>query len=162
MRDAIVAFATRAIEKIRTANQVCGTIQVFIATDRFDTAAQQYASSATCAFMTPTADSRSIVAAAIRIFERLWRDGFAYRKAGVLLLDLSSAKNIVPSLFTDEPPQSRPLMKAIDQVNARFGRGSIGLGLSARAAPWRMRQEHLSPRFTTRWHELPVARIDLD
>ena len=162
VRDAIVAFATRATEKIRTANQVCGTIQVFIATDRFDTAAQQHASSATCAFMTPTADSRSIVAAAIRIFERLWRDGFAYRKAGVLLLDLSSAKNIVPSLFTDEPPQSRPLMKAIDQVNARFGRGSIGLCLSARAAPWRMRQEHLSPRFTTRWHELPVARIDLD
>ena len=159
VRDAVVAFATRAAEKIRVAGQVCGAIQLFIATDRFDTTAPQHAPSATSAFMTPTADSRSIVAAALRTFERLWRDGFAYRKAGVLLLDLCSAGDVMPSLFTDERPQSRPLMMAMDKVNERFGRGSIGLGLSTRTAPWRMRQGNLSPRFTTRWQELPVARI---
>jgi len=52
-------------------------------------------------------------------------------------------------------------MKALDQVNARFGRGSIGLGLSPKGAKWRMRQERLSPRYTTRWQDIPHARYTI-
>ena len=70
--------------------------------------------------MTPTADSRAIVAAAIRIFERIWKEGFAWRKAGVLLLDLSSADDIQPTLFTDQVSNSDGLMKAVDRINDRL------------------------------------------
>jgi len=159
VRNAIMSFAERASEKIRHSDQVCGSMQVFISTDQFDTSAPQHSASASSTFMTPTADSRAIVAAAIRIFERIWREGFAWRKAGVLLLDLSSAEDIQPTLFTDQVSNSDGLMKAVDRINDRFGRGAVGLGLSVKEAEWRMRQDQLSPRYTTRWPEIPRVRI---
>ena len=124
VRDAIVSFAERTAEKIRRSDQVCGNLQVSIATDSFDTAAPQYTTAASAAFLAPTADSRVIVAAALRIFERLWREGFAYRKAGVMLLDLSPAGDAVGSLFQDGPLENGRLMQAMDGINERFGRGT--------------------------------------
>ena len=109
--------------------------------------------------MTPTNDSRTLVAAALRVFEKIWRDGIKYRKAGVLLMDLSSAQDVIPSLIDDRKPGGYDLMKAIDRMNGRFGRGAVHLGLSSHDASWRMRQDHLSPRYTTRWEDIPRARI---
>jgi len=160
VRNAIVSFAERAAEKIRHSDQVCGSMQVFITTDPFDTSAPQHSASASTIFMSPTADSRAVVTAAVRIMERIWRDGYAWRKAGVLLLDLSSAQDVQPNLFTAQTNQSDGLMKAVDRINDRFGRGAVGLGLSAKNAEWRMRQDRLSPNFTTRWREIPRVRID--
>ena len=159
VRNAIVSFAERAAEKVRHAMQVCGSIQVFITTDQFNTAAPQFSASASSTFMSPTADSRAVVTAAIRIFERIWRDGFAWRKAGVLLLDLSSADAVQPTLFAEQITGSDRLMKATDRINDRFGRGSVGLGLAAKGAAWRMRQDQVSPRYTTRWKDIPKVRI---
>ena len=116
VRDAIVSFAESTAEKIRRSDQVCGNLQVSIATDSFDTAAPQYTTAASAAFLTPTADSRVIVAAALRIFERLWREGFAYRKAGVILLDLSPAGDAVGSLFDEGPLENGRLMQAVDRI----------------------------------------------
>jgi DNA polymerase V len=101
------------------------------------------------------------VGAAIGILERIWRDGFSWRKAGVLLLDLSSAADIQPTLFTNHIAD-RELMKAVDRINDRFGRGTVGLGLSAKDAAWRMRQEQLSPHYTTRWNDIPSVRLAAD
>ena len=131
---------------------------MFITTDPFDTSAPQHSASASTTFMTPTADGRALVAAAIAILDRFWRDGFSWRKAGVMLLDLSPAGHIQPTLFTNHVT-SNGLMKAVDRINDRFGRGTIGLGLSARDAGWRMRQEQLSPHYTTRWQDIPSVRM---
>jgi DNA polymerase V len=109
--------------------------------------------------MSPTADSRAIVAAAMRIFDRIWREGFAWRKAGILLLDLSSEADVQPNLFSNQTTGSDGLMEAVDRINDRFGRGSVGLGLSAKNAEWRMRQDQLSPHYTTRWKEIPNVRM---
>lgn len=68
----------------------------------------------------------------------------------MLLLDLSSANDIQPTLFTDQISNSDGLMKAVDRINDRFGWGAVGLGLSVKEAEWRMRQDQLSPRYTTR------------
>jgi DNA polymerase V len=162
VRNAIVSFAERAAAKVRQSDQVCGSMQVFINTDPFARAEPQHSASASTTFMSPTADRRDIVAAAMRIFERIWREGFAWRKAGILLLDLSSVADVQPNLFSNQTTGSDGLMKAVDQINDRFGRGSVGLGLSAKGAEWRMRQDQLSPRYTTRWKEIPQARMGGD
>jgi DNA polymerase V len=159
VRDAIASFAERVAEKIRQSGQVCGAVQVFIMTDRFNPSAAQHSASASASFMTPTADSRSIAGMALRIFAEIWREGFAWRKAGVLLLDLSSARDVMPSLFPDQPVSSDQLMWAMDQIKGRYGRGAIGLGLAVKGADWPMRQSRVSPHFTTRWKEIPRAQI---
>ncbi len=159
VQSAVLSYAERAVEKIRHAGQVCRVVQVFIRTDRYDTDIAPYSISALEALMTPTADSRAVVAAALRVFERIWKGGVPYRKAGVLLMELSSSQDVMPSLFDDRLSGSESLMKAIDKMNSRFGRGSIGLGLSPKEAKWRMRQERLSPRYTTRWEDIPHVRI---
>lgn len=159
VKNAVLAYAERAAEKVRKAGLVCRGVQVFIRSDRYDEKTKPYSAAALETLITPSADSRAVTAAALRVFERLWRDGIRYRKAGVLLLELTSAETVIPALIDDRPPNSEPLMKAIDRVNGRYGRGSIQLGLSSRGARWRMRQERLSPRYTTCWDEIPRARI---
>lgn len=158
VKNAILSYAERAVEKVRFSGQVCRIIQVFIRTDKHDEKTSHYSMSAMEALITPSADSRVVVATALRVFERIWKEGVSYRKAGVLLLDLSLEETVTPPLFDDSLPGGKPLMTAIDHVNQRYGRGSIGLGLSPSTAKWRMRQEHLSPRYTTRWSDIPRAR----
>lgn len=162
VRNAVVSFAERASEKIRHSGQVCGFMKVFISTDTYATAAPQHSASASTNFMSPTADSRVIVAAAMRIFDRIWRDCFAWRKAGILLMDLSSGADVQPNLFSNQIPSGYNLMKAVDRINDRFGRGSVGLGISAKNAEWRMRQDQMSPHYTTRWKEIMQVRMDDD
>ena len=162
VRNAIVSFAERASEKVRHSDQVCGSMQVFINTDPFASAAPQHSASASTNFISPTADSRVIVEAAMRIFDRIWCEGFAWRKAGIVLLDLSSGADVQPNLFSNLTSGGNNLMKAVDQINGRFGRGSVGLGFSAKNAEWRMRQDQLSPHYTTRWKEIMQVRMNDD
>lgn len=158
VKEAILSYAERAAVKIRNADQVCRIIKVSIRTDRHDHKIAPFSRSAHESLMFPTGDSRFIVAAALKVLERIWLGGRPYRKAGVLLLELSSKDNIIPSLFDDPSNDSNPLMNAVDRVNKRFGSGAIGLGLSKKNAKWRMHQERLSPRYTTRWADIPIVR----
>lgn len=159
VRGAVAAFAERAAEKVRNGDQVACALQVFMVTDEFAKNRPQRSASGSITFPTPTSDSRVIVAAALRVFERTWQPGFDYRKAGVMLLDLSAAGSAMPTLFDALPaPGTDRLMTAVDRINARFGRGAVGLGLIPRGNRWRMNQQRLSPRFTTEWSEIPRAR----
>jgi DNA polymerase V len=159
VRDAVISFAERAVEKVRGAGQVAGAVNLFMDTDRFDRDTPQQSASGSASFMVPTADSREVVATALRIFENIWKDGFAWRKAGVMLLDLAFPAEVQSSLFDAPPGQPDGLMTAIDRINKRFGRGSVGLGLVAKAGSWHMRREHLSPCFTTRWSDIPKVTL---
>ncbi|CAN1541121.1 DinP Nucleotidyltransferase/DNA polymerase involved in DNA repair [Sphingomonadaceae bacterium] len=156
VHDAVMSFAERVSEKVRHAGQVAGAVQLFIRTDPFDQNANQKSVSGSATFQRPTSDTRQITDAVLRIFERIWRDGYGWRKAGVLLLDLAAPSAVPASLF-DVPEPLDGLMEALDQINARFGRGKARLGLTGKNAEWRMRQENLSPNFTTRWDDIPTA-----
>lgn len=153
-----MSFAERVAEKVRHADQVAGAVQLFIRTDPFDQNAAQKSVSGSTTFQRPTSDTRDIADAVLRIFDRIWRDGYGWRKAGVLLLDLAAPSAVPASLF-DVIEQPDGLMEALDQINARFGRGKARLGLAGKNAEWRMRQENLSPSFTTRWNDLPSVRM---
>jgi len=159
VHDAIMSFAERAAEKVRHAGQVAGALQLFIRTDPFAQDAPQKSVSGSATFHRPTSDTRDIAAAVLRIFDRIWRDGYGWRKAGVLLLDLGAPGHAPASLFDVIEAPDDGLMKAIDQINARYGRGAARLGLAQKDGGWRMRRENLSPSFTTRWSDIPSARL---
>ena len=107
----------------------------------------------------PRRRTPALVVAARAGLQRIYKSGPAYAKAGVILLELSHATRRQSDLFSQSAQRARrqPLMATLDQINQRFGRGSLALA-NARPAPhWRGREQWRSPRYTTRLDELPVA-----
>ena len=94
----------------------------------------------------PADDTRLIIAAAREGISRLYRDGFSYAKAQVLLLDLCKRDEYTPDLFAPEKPvRTERLMSTLDAINERWGRGTLKPGRIAKQAEWGMRRELLSP-----------------
>ena len=86
---------------------------------------------------------------------RLWRPGYRYKKAGVMLLDLVPADAVAGGLFdAPDDARSQARMLIVDAVNSRFGRGIVGFGTTGERQRWTLRREFISPRYTTAWDEL--------
>lgn len=162
LQEAITEFACRAAEKLRKQNSHTGHIMAFIRTSPFRKQDPQYSRSASIPLPSPTSDSAHITQAANAIIKRIYRPGFKYAKAGVMLMDLQPATRHQLTLDFDETmPENRVrLMTAMDQLNQRFGRGT--LKLASAGAPrarklWAMKQERMSTGFTTDWAGLAVV-----
>uniref|UniRef100_UPI0024E1A3EB DUF4113 domain-containing protein n=1 Tax=Fluviibacter phosphoraccumulans TaxID=1751046 RepID=UPI0024E1A3EB len=103
-------------------------------------------------------DTRVLTRWAFRILKRIYRHGYAYHKAGIMLLDLVPLGQRQPSLFAAEGEESsRPqaLLQVLDEINGRYGRRTLQFAAEGIARSWTMRRERLSPGYTTRWEELP-------
>ena len=102
-----------------------------------------------------TADTGRLTKAAMFGLDCIWRDGFLYRKAGMVLPTPIKAGAVQGSLFLHpDDPRSEVLMASIDALNRRCGRGSVAYGTATGAKGWALRVEHMSARFTTRWIDL--------
>lgn len=159
LQDALVAFAGRAAEKIRAEKLVASALTVYAVTNRFRRDVPQHTLTATARLPVPTADSQRIVRAATAALERAWVDGpWAFTKAGILLADLMAEDAVPRDLFSPAPDhRSCGLMRAMDALNRRFGRGTAGFGLVPEEAAWKSRQEWRTPDYTSRWSDIPVA-----
>lgn len=157
MREAVAAYATRAGEKLRRHGLKASAMQVFMHTNRFNND-PAYANQATVD-IEPTADSLALIGTATRAARAMWREGYRYQKAGIVLLDLYQPGDLpVADLFaTRDPERSKALMTALDAVNGRFGRNTIRPGAVAAAPAWGMRRGNLSPCYTTRETDLLQA-----
>ncbi|HCW7014798.1 TPA: Y-family DNA polymerase [Citrobacter farmeri] len=156
MRQAICSYASRAAEKLRGEHQYCRFISAFVKTSPFALNEPYYGNSASVKLLTPTQDSRDIIAAATRCLDAIWKDGHRYQKAGVMLGDFFSQGVAQLNLFDDNAPRpgSEKLMEVLDQLNAKGGRGTlyfVGQGIQQQ---WAMKREMLSPRYTTRFSDL--------
>ncbi|MBY0370537.1 Y-family DNA polymerase [bacterium] len=157
MREAVASYATRAGEKLRQHGLQASAMQVFMHTNRFNGDAP-YSGGLTVE-IEPTANSFALIAAALRAARSVWRDGYRYQKAGVVLVDLYRASELPAQMFpTRDPAKSAKLMQAMDAINAREGRGSIRPAHVPVQASWAGRQRNVSPRYTTRVEEIMCAR----
>jgi len=106
-----------------------------------------------------TDDTLVLTSAALRGLAAIFRPGFRYKKAGVMLTLLSDKGARQATLFDDPVARARSekLMEAMDAINREFGRGTLRSGASGVAQRWAMRAGNRSPRYTTRWDELPVV-----
>lgn len=154
----IAAHASRAAEKLRTGRQVAEHIEVFIHTSPFDQRTQPYSARAVAALPYASADTRVIVGTALQLAKRLFRPWHRYAKSGILLMGLSEAQAATPTLFSGvDTAASKALMRAIDVLNADFGRGTIRLATARMSRSWTMKADRRSRSYTTRWEELPIA-----
>lgn len=150
MREAVAAYAARAGEKLRRHGLQAAAMQVFMHTNRFNND-PSYANQATVA-IEPTADTLALIGTATRAAAAMWREGYRYQKAGIVLLDLYQPGQLpVADLFASrDPDKSKALMAALDAVNGRFGRNTLRPGAVAATPAWGMRRGNLSPCYTTR------------
>lgn len=158
MAQAIGAYAVRAGEKLRRHGLVASAMQVFLQTNRFSKTDRQYVNQASFE-IEPTADSFALLDSATRAARRIWREGYRYAKAGVILLDLSEARHMPETFFPSrDPGKSSALMRAMDAVNLRFGRNTLRPATLAGRPRWGMRRGNISPSYTTRADELMRVR----
>ncbi len=155
---AVSTFVTRACERLRGQESLCGAIHVVIETSRFRE--PRYANGVTVPLPDPTDDTRVLAGAAISGLRRIFRSGHAYKKAGVLLMELSPVAHRQHSLFDSGATgeHSGRVMAAMDAVNALYGRDSLHLGSAGTRPRWTTRADNRTPRYTTDWSELPKAR----
>ncbi len=159
LEQSVIAYTSRAAEKLRRQHSVAGGIQVYIRTNPHKEQAPQHQQAILMPLPNATDDTRLLCHAALSGLHRIYRPGHGYQKAGIMLSEIVPASSKARSLFDDVAAQQRAstLMSTLDRINRRMGSGTIqllGAGLKQR---WSMKREHLSRRYTTEWAELPIA-----
>ncbi len=158
LRESLASYLSRAAEKLRKQQSVSAAVYVFIQTNRFNKD-EQYSAGLTVPMSEPTDDTLTLTAAALAGLEVIYRSGYRYKKAGVMLTLLSDKQARQASIFDNlmVTQRSTKLMAALDMINRDHGRGMVRSGVSGFAQRWAMRNENRSPRYTTRWDELPIV-----
>lgn len=158
MQHAVVMYATRAAEKLREQGSRCRHISIFIATGRYGNE-PQYANTASLTCEYPTNDTRDIVSLAMRGLDAIWREGYRYAKAGIMLGDFYQSGVAQLDMFSENQPRANAdaLMNALDQIN-KSGLGKVWFAGQGTDNPWMMKREMLSPRYTTCFAELLTVR----
>jgi DNA polymerase V len=157
MREAVASYAARAGEKLRRESSAAGTVMVFMLTNRFKSE-PQYVGSTVLGFPVHTDATDEIIGLALRCVDRVWREGYRFKKAGVVLGDIRPADEVQLDLFdTRDRRRAGRLMRALDRVNTRWGSGTLVYAAEGLDKPWRTRFDKRSPRYTTRWGELLVV-----
>lgn len=151
-------FASMCAEKLRRQHSICGEVQTYIYTNRHREDQPQRYETGLMTIAEPTNSTIEIVRHARAAFRQIYRTGYGYKKAGVVLSDIRPMTGTQGSLFStaDHAKQNR-LMEVFDQVNKEHGRGKIILAAQG-TRPFKMNREHLSPRYTTDWKELLIVK----
>lgn len=159
MRQAVCAYAERAAEKLRGERQYCRQITVFIRTSPHAAGETFYGNQATGILLTPSNDTRDIIHVAMDMLGGIWRDGHRYMKAGVVLGDFFSQGVSQLNLFDEYSPHanSEALMRVVDGLN-QSGKGKLWFAGQGIRKSWAMKRDMLSPAYTTRYSDLPVAK----
>jgi DNA polymerase V len=143
-----------AAQELRAQKSFAGAVGVFFSSSRFRDDVPGYSAWDVVPLSRPTADTARLAAATRWLLRRLYRDGIEYKRAGVVLMDLSGGEAQQDLFAGCDSPKRLALMRTLDGINERFGRHAIYGGVQNIGAGWRMRRERMSPRYTTRWSEM--------
>lgn len=159
IRERVSTFATVTAEKLRKQGSCCHTIIVMLVADKFRIENPKYHYSRAVTLPFATNSALTISQAAIELLKQLMQstDTVKFKKAGVIVTGLIPEDHKQLDLFLDEDPRHAPLMKAIDHINKKLGSRKIRLGAQAEKT-WDMKQNMLSPRYTTDYKDIPIAK----
>lgn len=160
LKEAVGTFAVNCATKLRKEGSCCTTITVFVHTNPFKPQAFQYNNSRTLKLDIPTSDNIEIVATAIKILKEIYRPMCAYKKAGVMVGGIVPDTHVQLGMF-DSVDRSRrsDLMQSIDQINSKLGHDKVRLAVQGFDRKWRLRQERLSPCYTTRFTDFLTVYV---
>jgi DNA polymerase V len=155
IKEAVATYMMRASEKLRAQNSLCKKVRVSIRTGMFNPEEAKYANGVVIDMPYPTDDVRLLTKAAVNALDRVYRRGFKYSKAEVLLMSLCQPGEYTDDLFaTSQPTESTKVMAVLDQINERWGRGTLRAASVPSNPEWAMRREMMSQSYTTRLDQL--------
>ena len=157
LQDALSTFVANACAKLRAQDSHASVIQVFLQTNRFRKDLPQYMPSLAVPLPFPTNDSLEVNRWAAYLCERMFKPGYQYKKAGIMLSEISPLTQQQRDLLEEGMPGNGRLMQALDALNQRFGRGTVKVSTQGAYKDWQMRQERKSPNYTTDWDEVPTV-----
>ena len=155
LKEAIGSYANTCSTKLRRENSCCTSISVFLSTNSFKSHAKQYNPYKVLQLDVPTNDSMEIVKVAIKSLESIYRDDCIYKKAGVIVGRIVPQEQIQLSLFDNLDRKKRKSINiAVDKINAKMGKNKVKLAVQGNGRKWKLKQEKLSPCYTTRFTDI--------
>ena len=157
MEEAVSTYTSRVAEKLRRERLAATMLAVCLTTNTF-TEGPQYSNALTITLPVATDSTAGLIRLALRGIRAIYRDGYLYKKAGVMLTGLVPASQIQADLFDDQDHgKSKRLMSALDAVNDRWGAGTLHYASNGITKKWKTQFRHRSPAYTTDWSALPVV-----
>ena len=153
LEESVSSYGTRVTEKIREEGLLAESISVFVLTNYFNRKEKQYSNSIKLQLPYPTNSSIKIVKCALEGIRKIYRKGYRYKKAGVILYGLTKASQ-TRGLLDYNRENSDSIMSTIDRINERYGSATIRLASDGLEKNWSMRRENVSPSYTTRFEDL--------
>jgi DNA polymerase V len=159
LMDSVTHFVSNAAAKLRAQNCTAGMIQVFIQTNRFNPDKPQYNPSVSVSIPNPTADSLTLSKWAAKGLDAIYKPGYEYKKAGIMLSEIGDKNIIQGDMFSENfEPRKEILMETMDTLNARYGKGTLKLSQDGSVRSWGMKADNKSPCYTTNWNEMAVTK----
>lgn len=159
IKEAVATYMMRASEKLRGQGSLCKKLRVSIRTGMFNPEEAKYANGVVVDLPYPTDDVRLLTKAAVEALDHVFRPGFKYSKAEVMLLSLCQPGEYTDDLFAvSQPADASRVMGVLDQINGRWGRGTLRSASVPANPDWAMRRELMSQSYTTRLDQLWQVR----
>jgi DNA polymerase V len=159
LQEALADFATHSAEKLRAQQSVCFSLTVFIHTNSFKSELPQYYGVGTKRFSSGTADTFRIIKGSHQVLEDIFKSGYEYKKAGILLNHIVPRTENQMDLFAEHGRDQETLLQVVDLINARYGTKTIQSAACGIDQSWRAVSNFRSPKYTTAWNE--ILRIKL-
>lgn len=154
--EAVATFASKCGEKLRKQRSCTNVITVFIHTNYFNKNKPQYSNSITLNCEVPTNSTQEIIKYAMKGLKMIFRQGFEYKKAGVIITGIIPDTQQQTGLFdTADREKLGTISKLMDKLNNKYGRETITFAIQGTGSNWKPNAKNLSPRYTTRWDDIP-------
>ena len=157
IRERVATFAVSCAEKLRRQHSCCNSIMVFVHTNGFRGDQPQYSRNVVVKFPFATNSSIELVHFAHLALDQIFKAGYGYKKAGVIVSDFTPEDNQQLNIFENRNVKHIALMKAVDKLNRSFGQQKVRLAAQDMGRVWKMKQERISPRYTTNLNEIIVV-----
>ncbi len=160
IKEAVATYATRCGAKLRKQRSCAGMLMVFIHTNGFKADEPQYEKNFVCKLPVATNSSMELIKYALFALQAIYQKGYRYKKAGVLVLDIVPEDQVQSGLFDNvDRHKHAAIMRTLDGINSKYGRDTLKIAVQGSGERWKLRQEKLSPCYTTKWKDIITIRV---
>ena len=156
--EAVANFAASCAEKLRKQHSYAGVIMVFLQTNPFATNQPQYSNQVVIPLQVPTSDTTELINQALRGLKSIFREGFRFKKAGVIVSEIVPERPLQGDLFDNRNRDKfNKVMSVMDELNASYGRQKVKIAAQGFDRKWKLKNEKLSPCYTTNLSDIIVV-----